>query len=180
MNQLQIRKATIEDVVEIAGLVNGAYRPQPGYEGWTHESSLVSGERINANQVADLLSDSVILAGLHCSKIVACIQIMSEGNDAYIGMLAVEPDRQTFGLGTMMLMEAETYAKSSLGATEFMLVVIRARNELVEFYRRRGYQETGKRLAYPMNSGFGEPRNAELDLIVLRKSSETTSMTPRR
>jgi ribosomal protein S18 acetylase RimI-like enzyme len=172
MSKLKIREATVKDAAEIACLVNAAYRPQAGEGGWTHESSLVSGDRTSPEQVADVLIDSVVLVGLHDAKLVACVQIEGKGNEAFIGMLAVEPSIQAGGLGKTMLTEAERYAESSLSATQFVLVVVSARAELVQFYLRRGYEETGQRLAYPINSGVGKPRGGELDLTILRKRSD--------
>jgi ribosomal protein S18 acetylase RimI-like enzyme len=177
MSQLKIREATVKDAAEIACLVNAAYRPQSGAEGWTHESSLISGDRTSPEQVADVLIDSVVLVGLHDAKIVACVQIESKGNEAFIGMLAVEPSIQAGGLGKTMLTEAERYAESSLSATQFVLVVVSARAELVQFYLRRGYEETGQRLAYPINSGVGKPRDGELDLTILHKRSDKSVKT---
>lgn len=51
MEQVQITKAGLADAEAITGLVNRAYRPAPGAEGWTHESALVSGSRINRENV---------------------------------------------------------------------------------------------------------------------------------
>ncbi|MDP2153582.1 MAG: hypothetical protein Q8J66_07990 [Methylotenera sp.] len=49
------RKATHTDAEKIATLVNKAYRPDSNERGWTHEAELVSGARINAKQVAELI-----------------------------------------------------------------------------------------------------------------------------
>jgi ribosomal protein S18 acetylase RimI-like enzyme len=174
MTELSIRQAMISDSAEIARIVNLAYRPESGAEGWTHESHLVSGERTNAEQVEELLHHSVILLGLHGSMIVACVQIESKGSEANIGMLAVEPAMQCAGIGKAMLAHAETYADVSLGAEQFVLIVVGDRHELLQFYRRRGYKETGQRLPYPVESGVGTPRRSELDLMVLRKRSNAS------
>jgi len=171
MSILKVREANIDDAADIARLVNAAYRPQSGTEGWTHESLIVSGERANAVQVADALEKTTVLVGLYGAEIVACVQIERNGADAYIGMLAVAPKLQTAGLGKAMLQEAEFYAETTLGAQQFVLVVIKARTELVQFYRRRGYEETGETLPYPINSGVGTPRKEDLELIVLHKRS---------
>lgn len=169
MNELTVRKATAGDCDAVARLVNAAYRPEPGGEGWTHESRLVAGDRTSAAQVEDLLTHSVILLGIHGSQIVACIQIASKDTDAHIGLLAVSPEIQRAGVGKAMLTHAEAYAESSLGAQQFIVVVVAVRVELIQFYCRRGYQDTGHRLPYPVAAGVGTPREGKLDLVVLCK-----------
>jgi ribosomal protein S18 acetylase RimI-like enzyme len=171
MNRLTIRQATARDAGNIARLVNEAYRPRPGAGGWTHESSLVSGERTNARKVEALLSHSVVRVGLRGATIVACVQIEGKGEEAHIGMLAVKPAMQRAGVGDAMLTQAERYAESSLGAEQFVLFVVAARSELIQFYLRRGYEETTQRLPDPVGSGVGTPRDRALDVAVLRKRS---------
>lgn len=179
MTELTLREATISDAADIARIVNMAYRPEPGTEGWTHESDLVSGDRTSAAQVAQLLRHSVILLGLRGAAIVACVQIESKDMAAHIGMLAVEPAMQGAGVGKTMLAHAEAYAQCSLGAQECVLVVVAARIELIQFYRRRGYEDTGQRLPYPTEARVGTPRDVTLDLVVLCKRVNTTPNRPR-
>ncbi|QKT04492.1 GNAT family N-acetyltransferase [Ectothiorhodospiraceae bacterium 2226] len=174
MNRLTYRKATAADAAEIARLVNAAYRPQAGAEGWTHESRIVSGDRTSSRQVEKLLGSSVVLVGLRDDRLVACVQIDRTGADATIGMLAIEPSIQAGGLGSAMLAEAESYAASSLGAERFVLIVVGARTELIQFYIRRGYEDSGQRLPYPIDSGVGTPRNGTLDLVVLQKRANAS------
>lgn len=176
MDQLTFCAATTTDTAEIARLVNAAYRPPPGAEGWTHETNIVSGDRTSSRQVEELLHHSVVLVGLRNGKIVACVQIESKDRDAYIGMLAVEPTMQATGVGKAMLAQAEAYAASILGAEWFVLVVVATRTELIQFYLRRGYQESGQRLPYPVGSGVGTPRCEALNLAVLRKRN--TALKP--
>lgn len=51
---LHIDAATEADSAALVGLVNQAYRPTAGQEGWTHESALVDGDRIAIDQVQAL------------------------------------------------------------------------------------------------------------------------------
>lgn len=173
MNQPTFREATISDAEEVAWLVNAAYRPQPGAEGWTHESKVVSGDRTSPQQVQELLRHSVVLVGLRDGKIVACVQIEGKDGDAYIGMLAVEPSVQATGVGKTMLAQAEAYAASVLSAERFVLVVVATRTELIQFYLRRGYRQSDQQLPYPVGSGVGTPRCEALNLAVLHKPSNT-------
>lgn len=169
MIELAYRQAQNGDCSDIVRLVNRAYRPEPGCEGWTHESALVGGARITAAQVANSLRHAVILLGLQGTTIVACIQIEIEVRSAHLGMLAVDPALQRAGVGKAILAHAEAYARDVLGAEEFLLTVVTARVELIAFYGRRGYADTGQRLPYPVAAGVGTPRDGALDLTVLRK-----------
>ena len=168
MCQVDVRMAKATESRELAGVVNSAYRPQNGEGGWTHESGLVSGQRVEIDQVEKAINNSIVLVGVHKSAIVACVQIQRKGTEAYIGMLAVEPTLQRSGVGKCMLSAAESYA-AARGATEFKMLVISARTELIEFYRRRGYGETGEIVAYPHNAGAGVPMVEGLGVVTLRK-----------
>lgn len=165
------RTANESDAKAIAAVVNRAYRPEPGAGGWTHESDLVSGNRTSTAQVIEILEkpNSVILVGLNNSEIVACIHVEKEDGDSHIGMLAVNPTLQGAGAGKKMLTYAEEYATEVFGAEKFIMVVVSARIDLISFYRRRGYKQTGAVMDYPLLAGVGIPRNGPLKIEVLEK-----------
>lgn len=169
MSQIQFRAAAIGDADQIARLVNAAYRPAPGEGGWTHESDLVRGDRTSPSQIEALIGTSTVIVGVIGAKAVACAHVAGEGSEAQIGMLAVEPTLQAGGVGKALLAYAEEYAFSVLGAKDLMLVVVRARLALIEFYMRRGYQRTGSLLEYPTGACVGTPIAGALELEVLRK-----------
>lgn len=161
------------DAKAIAEVVNRAYRPEPGAAGWTHESDLVSGNRTSAIQVTETLAklNSVILVGLKNSEIVACVHVEKEGGNSHIGMLAVNPAVQAVGAGKQMLTSAEKYATEVFCAEKFIMVVVSSRSELISFYRRRGYQQVGTVMDYPLSAGVGIPKNSALKIEVLEKRS---------
>ena len=167
------RAANKPDTEAIANLVNKAYRPEPGASGWTHESDLVSGNRINIHQVAEIMSkpDSVILVGLKNSEIAACLHIEKVASNSYIGLFAVNPTLQGMGIGKQLLAHAERYASENFGAERFILVVVSSRNELISFYQRRGYQRTGSVMDYSLLAGAGTPKHDNLKIEVLEKRS---------
>jgi ribosomal protein S18 acetylase RimI-like enzyme len=170
---LSFRTAKLNDTHLIAHLVNEAYRPAPGKCGWTHEAALVSGDRTNAAQVVGAISrdDSVILIGQVESEIMACVHIEKDGRNAYIGMLAVRPDRQCTGAGKEILAEAEHYATTHFQPEKFIMNVISSRTELVSFYERRGYRKTGDVTDYPLSAGVGIPKYSGLKVESLEKRS---------
>ncbi|WP_019612542.1 GNAT family N-acetyltransferase [Thioalkalivibrio sp. AKL7] len=173
MVDLVYRTATPGDVEDIARLVNSAYRPSTGDEGWTHESLLLGGQRTNPMQIGAAMGLARIILALDDGRIVGCVQVDVKGREAHIGMLAVAPGMQAKGIGNSLLVRAEAWASTVPGVEVFVLVVVSARRELVQYYLRRGYAEAGNRLPYPVDAGVGDPLHAALDLTVLRKCSNT-------
>ncbi|MDD2815251.1 MAG: GNAT family N-acetyltransferase [Thiotrichaceae bacterium] len=164
--------ATAADVEFLAALINAAYRPENSNTAWTHESALVTGARINARQLLEIIlkSDTVILIASAQQQRLACVQIEKKlGQCCYIGTLAVNPTMQMAGLGKQILNYAEHYARTQFGAQKLVMSVLSARAELIAFYLRRGYRQTGELLEYPITSGVGIPKQSGLKLEVLEK-----------
>lgn len=169
MEKVQVTKAEVADAEGIVQLVNQAYRPAKGLEGWTHESALVSGSRVDSKAVVLAIQSSTVLIGCIGQEPVGCVQIGMKGAAANIGMLAVDPSRQGCGIGKVLLERAERFSVEEKGAEFALLVVIAARAELIEFYLRRGYRSTGEQLPYPVGSGVGDPIDKAMPLVVLKK-----------
>jgi len=136
-------------------LVNTAYHPAADTGSWTDESRFVLGTRTSAPALAKLLAkdDSAVLLGLYEETIVACIHLEKSADHAHIGMLAVNTDWQCLGLGKQMLAEAEAYARRHFKVKKLVLIVISLREELIAFYLRRGYCNTGVTLDYAVLCG---------------------------
>jgi len=171
MNIDEYRIATASDVSELVSLINKSYRPNSAEAGWTHESELIEGERINPQQLAELLEreGSTVLLGLSKAEIVACVNVNEEGGATYIAMLTVKPSYQNIGLGKEMLQLAEEYAENQYESSEVNLFVISERRELFDFYLRRGYEPTEISSDYPANAGVGNPKISGLKLVLLTK-----------
>jgi len=165
------RVAGESDAGAIANLVNQAYRPEAGSSGWTNESELVSGNRTSADQIAAMMSQpsSIILVGITGIEIVACVHVDKDNSHSHIGMLAVNPSLQGAGVGKQMLAYAEGYANVHFGAKKFTIVVVTTRSELIAFYLRRGYRQTGIVMDYPLSAGAGIPKHSDLKIEVLEK-----------
>ena len=164
--------ATVADAEFLAELINAAYRPETSTTTWTHESALVTGARISALQLLEIIqkSDTVILIASYQQQQVACVQVeKKQGQSCYIGMLAVNPTLQMAGFGKQMLNYAEHYARTQFGAQKLVMSVLTARTELIAFYLRRGYQKTGELLEYPITAGVGTPKQSGLKIEVLEK-----------
>lgn len=167
----EFRCARKADAIDIASLVNRAYRPLPEHAGWTHEGNLVAGERTTAEQVLSLFHEhSKILVLCHGqSEIVACVHVQGGQSGAYIGMLATDPKEQTKGLGKQMLTHAETFAIEHFKASVLKMSVLSSRPELLAFYERRGYVLTGEVEEYPLSAGVGKPLVADIHVLSLAK-----------
>ena len=97
----------------------------------------------------------------------------NERGTAYLGMIAVKPEHQGSGLGRQLLEYAEKCAVETFGATRTRMTVILQREELIQWYERRGYQRTGEREPWPYgNPRFGLPRRSDLEFLVLVKALE--------
>jgi hypothetical protein len=58
------------------------------------------------------------------------------------------------------------------------MTVIAQRPELIAWYERRGYVQTGETAAFPYgDSRFGDPKRADLWFIVLAKPLASTPVT---
>ncbi len=169
-----LREAIHSDAEQIALLVNKAYRPDSGERGWTHESELVSGQRINTEQVASLMNEhGSILVAHERGNLLGCVHVERADSYCYIGMLATMPSQQNQGLGKKLLAAAEDLAVSRYGAQGFKMSVLSSRPELLAYYERRGYRLTGSNQPYPAEAGVGRPLNENLQVLELLKPHHT-------
>jgi GNAT superfamily N-acetyltransferase len=169
----QLRRATAADVRDVVALVESAYRGEASRAGWTTEADLIDGQRVDAAMVAPALADPsvVLLVLVDDGGIVACCELRSVGGAvATFGMFAVSPTRQGEGLGHRLLSAAEQVAADDRSATHLRLSVIHLRVELIDWYRRRGYEPTGEVLPFPHgDERYGRPRRDDLHFLVLEK-----------
>ena len=140
----QILKASIHDVAELNVLVNAAYRGETAKGGWTHESDLIDGSRIDENELKRLIraENNVVLKYVRKGKIIGCVLLERNTDSIYLGMLTVKPLLQSTGIGKKLLAASEEYSRSK-GCGNIKMTVISIRKELIEFYKRFGYEDTG-------------------------------------
>jgi len=85
-------------------------------------------------------------------------------------MFAVRPTLQGGGLGKAVLAEAERLVVERWGVSEMHMTVISVREELIEWYERRGYRRTGKMSPFPYgDERFGLPKRDGLEFELLVK-----------
>jgi ribosomal protein S18 acetylase RimI-like enzyme len=166
------RAAELNDVPALHALVESAFRGDVSRRGWTTEADLLDGQRTDPQALDEIIDspDSMLLLATCGDEVVACCQLRIAGAEpAYVGMVAVSPERQGGGLGAALLAEAERRAADA-GAARMRMTVIRQRAELIAWYERRGYVRTGETAPFPYgDERYGVPRRDDLEFVVLEK-----------
>ncbi len=166
-----ITKALLEDVSSLNKLINSAYRGEYSKKGWTTEANLLEGSRTNESELIEILHDSknTILKFTENDRINACVLLVEKEQQLYLGMLTVSPELQNSGIGKKLLYNAETHAKA-LGLKTIVMTVISARDELIAWYKRHGYIDTGAREAFPVGDIHISISEQPLEFMVLKKN----------
>lgn len=174
MDEVIFREATSADVPLIQPLVHNAYRGDRARLGWTHEADLLEAQRIDENQLAESIGDpaQVIVLAEQAGVLIGCVLVADKGSSlAYLGMLTVDATVQARGLGRQLIDQAEELARERFGATRMEMTVIVQRTELIEWYERRGYHQTGDRRPFPASDPrFGVPLRTDLEFVVMERS----------
>ena len=103
------------------------------------------------------------------------MQTKLEDEDIHIGLFAVHPDFQSFGVGKKLLAFAEESAKKLWKKSSFVMEVISNRVELRDYYIRRGYKDTSTFIEFPKSKHWLPLVDEELKLLVLRKERQIPS-----
>jgi ribosomal protein S18 acetylase RimI-like enzyme len=165
-----ITEALPEDAEALERLINSAYRGASALKGWTTEALLIDGTRTDAELIRQIIDDpsSLLLKAVDTSGIVGCVELREQGKRLYLGMLTVKPDLQGRGIGKELMRASETVATSRKCHTIFM-TVLTVRKELIDWYARHGYRDTGERKPFAFTDPrFGKPR-IPLEFAVLEK-----------
>ena len=165
-----ISKAELNDANTLALLVNSAYRGDHAKKGWTTEADMIDGTRTDASALTELMQkdDTTILKYAQDGKIIGCVELRIVLNKLYLGMPTVEPSIQGGGIGKKLLAAAEDFGKEK-GCKKVFMTVITIRQELIDWYKRHGYVDTGERKPFNFTDArFGQPRQ-KLEFLVLEK-----------
>ncbi|CEG75494.1 hypothetical protein RMATCC62417_10526 [Rhizopus microsporus] len=153
-----VRKATLEDLEYKASAyltVNDAYRSKGG---WTTEEDIVSGPRCTEEDIEKFIRENgnpntllfAIKQTNEGSSVVGTVQIQpceDHENEAEIGLFSVSPFEQSRGIGGK-LMQAAMNEMKELGFTHAVLHVLENRPDILAWYRKLGFVETGERLPF--------------------------------
>jgi ribosomal protein S18 acetylase RimI-like enzyme len=166
----RIEVANTADCEALAQLVNSAYRGESGRQGWTTEADLIDGTRTDAEMIKETMKKPgfQIMKHLTNGEISGCVELGFEDKRMYLGMLTVRPGLQNAGIGKKLMQYAE-HAATEAGCTAIYMTVITDRTELIDWYTRQGYRDTGERKAFAFNDiRNGIPRKP-LTFMVLQK-----------
>ncbi len=167
---LNISPIVNDNIDELVNLVNGAYRGESSKHGWTTEADLLDGIRTSPSSIKTLIKKKgaiILKATNEANRMVGCVYLQQQDWQLYLGMLTVAPDMQAKGIGKQLLLAAEKYALKS-NCTSILMTVIDVRYELIDWYKRKGFQSTGETKPFPADPAFGIPKQP-LQFIVLEK-----------
>ncbi|KAG9321631.1 hypothetical protein KVV02_006735 [Mortierella alpina] len=165
----------VQHVDEIFRIVNTAYRSNAG---WTHESHLIKDNRISKEGIFQILNDNVIVLLLafdsESGRVLGTAQLdpaernselddyKSEGENewayteslpkehlVHLGLLSIDPEYQSRGLGRQLVESALNYAKETMGRKQAVVTVLYQRPELSNWYKRLGFIDYGEKKSYP-------------------------------
>ncbi|KAL7792549.1 hypothetical protein V8C37DRAFT_402279 [Trichoderma ceciliae] len=146
-------QATADDLQAVLALVRSAYRGESSRAGWTTEADLLDDQRIDEKGLLAKINEplgAVLVAHDGAGDLLACCEVLKQSDTlGYFGLFAVNPLRQAGGIGRTVLAEAEAYAKQTWGLTEMEMCVIWTRDELIQYYIRRGYRKMEKTKPFP-------------------------------
>jgi len=165
-----IKKATLQDIPSLTTLINSAYRGETSKKGWTTEAHLLEGKRTTEEELTEIIQDpkNTFLKYIDHNEIIGSVLLVEKEHQLYLGMLTVSPELQNSGIGKKLLAEAENQAKA-LGLSSIIMTVISVREELIAWYKRQGYVETGEREAFPESDIHINISDTPLEFIFLEK-----------
>ncbi|KAI8972510.1 acyl-CoA N-acyltransferase [Pilobolus umbonatus] len=145
-----IRKVDLSDLVhkeDAHKVVNLAYRSEGG---WTTEKSIVKGERCTLEDIEGFILNNgkpnTLLFAYDNDKVIGTVQIQPwpTTTDAEIGLFSVHPQYQSRGIGGQLVRRAMDEMKS-LGYKNAMMHVLDNRPEILQWYQKLGFKDTGER-----------------------------------
>lgn len=166
----QADESHVESLVE---LVNSAYRGESSKVGWTTEEHLLDGQRVDAERILEIIRtpDSVILIAEDddTGLLLGCVHLEKHESKCYLGMLTVNPELQSKGIGKLLLAESEAFAEF-WDCSQIYMTVISIRTELIAWYEKHGFRNTQEKKPFPYeDQRFGIPKVQNLEFTVLEK-----------
>jgi len=154
-----INIATTADIPAIKDLLNRAYRGEASKQGWTTEAHLIEGDtRTDEAALQQVMQQEGIVFLKYINEqeqIIGCVNLQHNGQKIYLGMFSVTPQLQGRGVGKQLLKASEEYALH-LKCMAIYMSVVSVRTELIDWYKRHGYVETGERKPFIENSNSGK------------------------
>jgi ribosomal protein S18 acetylase RimI-like enzyme len=130
---VKIRPATPSDCERLVPLINTAFAV---------ETFMAVPRTDTERLIESMAKGTVLMAEDRQGRALASIYIESRGSRGYMGMLAVDPEHQRSGLGSRMIHEAQEYLLND-SCIAVDITVLSLRPELMPFYRKMGFIQTG-------------------------------------
>lgn len=172
-SEFSIETANLADTPAIVALVNYVYRGEAAQKSWTSEAGFIGGIRVDAEKIqSELINPAIkiLLAKNHSSGVIGCVKLERSEAGAYLGMLSVHLNQQKSGLGGELVKAAENFVVREWRLEKIFMHVLSCRTELIAWYQRKGYCDSGKREPWPYeDKTFGVPTVDNLEFFVLEK-----------
>jgi ribosomal protein S18 acetylase RimI-like enzyme len=131
-DHVTIRAAKVADLPTLVLVINKAFAIE----------TFLDSTRTDLEHLSVTTHKGDFLLAERDGQAVACVYVEVRGERAYFGMLAVDPAQQGQGFGRLLTTAAEQYGREH-GCKHMDITVLSLRPELLPFYRRLGYSETG-------------------------------------
>lgn len=174
IDYLNFRTATPEDATQLQQIVELAFRTEDTRSDWTDNLGISSDFRIDTKEILAMITkpESVMLMATDDKgTLLGTIGTSKrDANHARLFMLAVDHTRQCGGVGRQILEYAEGYAARTWGVTTLCLNALSNRKQLIAWYVRRGYKETGDTSPFPRERHEGLVLPDDLCFIEFEKT----------
>lgn len=166
---IEIADAT--DIPKLVAIINQSYRGEGSKAGWTSEAYFVEGDkRTDKNDLLRHLdgANAVMLKAVNDgNEPSGCVYLQKRNGKLYLGMLSVKPTLQKTGIGKLLMQASEKYAAQQ-GLSVIMMYVVSLRSELIEWYQKQGYRDTGIRIPFPDLPEYGRPM-VPIEFMIMEK-----------
>lgn len=172
--KFEIRQAYLDDAKSIHNLIEKSYRGESAKSGWTFESDLIDGPRLQNGEIEHCIQDKnqkFLVAIDNYGVLIGVICVTKNDDWVEFGKFSVEPKLQGHGIGKQLILAVSDFAKNAWGATSLKLMVISSRTELVDFYKRQGFVETGQTMPFIDIHPYVilKNPNAHLEIMVMER-----------
>ncbi len=131
---VRVRIAEPSDARQIMAVINSAFR--------IAEEFFCGEDRITLEEVERLFTTGTFLIAEMDRVLGGCVYVELRGDRSYLGLLSVDPSQQQGGFGSLLMNAGEQHCRER--GSHFMdIYLVNLRTELIPFYQRRGYAETG-------------------------------------
>ena len=157
MSTLQFRIATPEDAPQLQQLIEATFRSEDSRKDWTADMALGRNFSMSLDSIVAKITgedSAVLVADAGADKCVACVAAFFRRADnmARFAFLSVDQRYQRGGAGRKVLAHAEEYGRRTWGAGKAGLNAVSTRRELIAWYGRCGYRETGETSPFPVEA----------------------------